>query len=156
MLAKAGKKVVVLEQGPDWKLTDLISSDFWGRRIKPAGGPSCSKARTPSATAIRRLGRRRCRTALLRQFPAAPSERLQDQERARPRAGLADLLFDVAPYYDKVAQDIGVSGDAKAEEIWRPAGEPYPMPPMKTFRNGEVWLKGFEAVGIRMVPAAVA
>ena len=26
---------------------------------------------------------------------------------------------------------------------------------MKTFRNGEVWLKGFEADGIRMVPAAV-
>src|SRR5262249_53700564 len=31
----------------------------------------------------------------------------------------------------------------------------YPMPPMKTFRNGAVWLKGFESVGIRMVPAAV-
>src|SRR5258708_8628880 len=29
------------------------------------------------------------------------------------------------------------------------------MPPMKTFRNGDVWLKGFEANGIRMVPAAV-
>ena len=29
------------------------------------------------------------------------------------------------------------------------------MPPMKTFRNGQVWLQGFEAVGIRMVPAAV-
>jgi hypothetical protein len=50
---------------------------------------------------------------------------------------------------------VGVSGDAKAEEMWRPAGQPYPMPPMKTFRNGQVWLKGFEAVGIRMVPAAV-
>ncbi|MBO0757258.1 MAG: GMC family oxidoreductase, partial [Bradyrhizobiaceae bacterium] len=62
---------------------------------------------------------------------------------------------DVAPYYDKVARDVGVSGDAKAEEIWRPPGEPYPMPPMKTFRNGEIWLKGFEANGIRMVPAAV-
>jgi len=62
---------------------------------------------------------------------------------------------DVAPYYDKVARDFGVSGDAKAEEIWRPAGQPYPMPPMKTFRNGQVWLKGFETVGIRMVPAVV-
>ena len=48
-----------------------------------------------------------------------------------------------------------MSGDAKAEEIWRPAGEAYPMPPMKTFRNGEIWLKGFEAAGIRMVPAPV-
>jgi hypothetical protein len=26
-----------IEQGPDWQLSDLISSDFWGRRIKPAG-----------------------------------------------------------------------------------------------------------------------
>src|SRR5689334_10578610 len=31
VLAKAGKKVVILEQGPDWQLSDLISSDFWGR-----------------------------------------------------------------------------------------------------------------------------
>src|SRR6202020_2869785 len=34
VLARAGKKVVLLEQGPDWKLTDLISSDIWGRRLK--------------------------------------------------------------------------------------------------------------------------
>src|SRR5207245_3957892 len=38
-LAKAGKKVLVLETGPDWQLSDLISSDFWGRRIKTAGAP---------------------------------------------------------------------------------------------------------------------
>ena len=28
---------------------------------------------------------------------------------------------DLAPYYDRVAQDIGISGDAKAEERWRPS-----------------------------------
>src|SRR5205814_4791743 len=61
----------------------------------------------------------------------------------------------VAPWYGRVAQDIGVSGDAKAEEIFRPAGQPYPMPPMKTFRNGDIWLKGFKEQGIRLVPAAV-
>ena len=27
VLAKAGKKVVLLESGPDWQLTDLISSE---------------------------------------------------------------------------------------------------------------------------------
>ena len=37
VLAKAGKKVVLIDNGPDWQLTDLISSDMWGRRIKPAG-----------------------------------------------------------------------------------------------------------------------
>jgi choline dehydrogenase-like flavoprotein len=39
VLAKAGKKVVLIDNGPDWQLTDLISSDIWGRRIKPAGPP---------------------------------------------------------------------------------------------------------------------
>jgi choline dehydrogenase-like flavoprotein len=39
VMAKQGKKVVVLEQGPDWQLSDLISSDIWGRRVKHAGGP---------------------------------------------------------------------------------------------------------------------
>ena len=48
VLVKTGKKVVVLEQGPDWKLTDLISSDFWGRRIKTAGAPFASPMVTPA------------------------------------------------------------------------------------------------------------
>ena len=39
VLAKAGKKVVLLDNGPDWQLNDLISSEFWGRRLKPAGAP---------------------------------------------------------------------------------------------------------------------
>ena len=47
VLAKAGKKVVVLEQGPDWQLSDLISSDFWGRRIKPASGPFLLEGKNP-------------------------------------------------------------------------------------------------------------
>src|SRR5689334_24973008 len=37
VLAKQGKKVVVHEQVPDWQLSDLISTDIWGRRVKPAG-----------------------------------------------------------------------------------------------------------------------
>ena len=40
VMAKAGKKVVLLEAGPDWQPSDLISSDIWGRRIKPAGRPA--------------------------------------------------------------------------------------------------------------------
>src|SRR5262249_57757298 len=59
---------------------------------------------------------------------------------------------DVAPFYDKVAQEIGVSGDAAAEELWRPKGQRYPMPPMKTFRSGQGWLQGFAADGSRIVP----
>src|ERR1700757_381615 len=47
VMAKQGKKVVVLEQGPDWQLFDLISSDIWGRRGKAAGGPFNLEGRNP-------------------------------------------------------------------------------------------------------------
>jgi len=66
VLAKAGKKVVLLESGPDWQLGDLISSDFWGRRIKPAARRSCSKARIRTAMCTSPAGAsaaRRCTTS---------------------------------------------------------------------------------------------
>src|SRR6266480_1407715 len=138
VLAKAGKKVVVLETGPDWQLSDLISSDFWGRRIKAAGAPFLLAGKNPFGYGYQSgwgVG-----GAALHYFANLP--RLLPND------------FKIRSEHN-LARDIGVSGNAKAEEIWRPAGEPYPMPPMKTFRNGEVWLKGFEALGIRMVPAAV-
>jgi choline dehydrogenase-like flavoprotein len=156
VLAKAGKKVAILEQGPDWQLTDLISSDLWGRRIRTAGAPFLLEGKNPygySGQSGWGVG-----GAALHYYANFP-RLLPNDFRIKSEHGRAldwpISYSDVAPYYDRVAQEIGVSGDAKAEEIWRPAGQPYPMPPMKTFRNGDIWLKGFEAVGIRMVPAAV-
>src|SRR5712691_9634703 len=156
VLAKAGKKVVVLEQGPDWKLSDLISSDFWGRRIKMAGAPFILEGKNPMGYSYQSgwgVG-----GAALHYFANFPRLLPNDfKVKSEHNRGLDWPISykDVAPWYDKVARDVGVSGNAQAEEIWRPAGAPYPMPPMKTFRNGDIWLKGFEAVGIRMVPAAV-
>jgi len=156
VLAKAGKKVVLLEAGPDWQLSDLISSDFWGRRIKPAGPPFLLEGKNPFGYVYQAgwgVG-----GAALHYFANFPRLMPTDfKVKSEHGKGLDWPInyADVAPYYDKVARDVGVSGDAKAEEIWRPAGEPYPMPPMKTFRGGEVWKKGFETHGIRLVPAAV-
>jgi choline dehydrogenase-like flavoprotein len=155
-LAKAGKKVLLLEQGPDWQLTDLISSDVWGRRIRPAGAPFLLEGKNPYGYAGQSgwgVG-----GAALHYFANFP-RLLENDFKIKSEHGRAldwpISYADVAPWYDRVAQDIGVSGDAKAEEIWRPAGQPYPMPPMKTFRNGDIWLKGFKEAGIRLVPAAV-
>ena len=156
VLAKAGKKVVLLEAGPDWQLSDLISSDFWGRRIKPAEPPFLLEGKNPFGYVYQAgwgVG-----GAALHYFANFPRLMPTDfKVKSEHGKGLDWPInyADVAPYYDKVARDVGVSGDAKAEEIWRPAGEPYPMPPMKTFRGGEVWKKGFETRGIRLVPAAV-
>src|ERR1700719_4559355 len=51
VLAKAGKKVLLLKSGPDWELSDLISSEIWGRRIKPARAPILLEGKNPMAYA---------------------------------------------------------------------------------------------------------
>jgi choline dehydrogenase-like flavoprotein len=156
VMAKAGKKVVVLEAGPDWQLTDLVSSEMWGRRIRPAGAPILLAGKNPfgyHGQAGWGVG-----GAALHYFANHPRFLPNDYKvKSEHNRGLDWPISydDVAPFYDRVAQDVGMSGDAKAEEIWRPAGKPYPMPPMKTFRHGELFKKGFEAIGIRMVPAPV-
>jgi choline dehydrogenase-like flavoprotein len=156
VLSKAGKKVVLLDNGPDWQTSDLISSDIWGRRIKPAGAPFILEGKHPVSMGAQ--GGWGVGGAALHYFANFPRF-LPNDFRIKSEHNRAHdwpiSYDDVAPYYDRVAQDIGVSGDAGAEERWRPKGKPYPMPPMKTFKNGQVWLKGFEAAGIRMVPAAV-
>ena len=87
VLTKAGKKVVLIDNGPDWQLSDLISSDIWGRRIKPAGPPVLLEGKeSVRLCQPGRLGRRRRGAALLRQFPALSADRLQDQKRAQSRA----------------------------------------------------------------------
>src|SRR6266480_3506442 len=123
LLAKAGKKVVVLETGPDWQLSDLISSDFWGRRIKAAGAPFLLAGKNPFGYGYQSgwgVG-----GAALYYFANLPRLLPNDFKIRSEHNRALDWPIsyqDVAPYYDKVARDIGVSGNAKAEEIWRPAG----------------------------------
>ena len=156
VLAKAGKKVVLIESGPDWELSDLISSEIWGRRVKPAGGPILLEGKNPMGYANQAgWGVGGAALHYFANFPRLlPTDFKVKSEHNRAH-DWPIAYEDVAPFYDKVAREIGVSGDAKAEEKWRPAGEAYPMPPMKTFRNGEIFLKGFEAAGIPMVAAPV-
>jgi len=156
VLAKAGKKVVVLDNGPDWQLTDLISSEFWGRRLKPAGAALVLEGKHPFGyTSQAGWGVGGAALHYFANFPRfLPTDYKIKSEHNRAHDWPISY-DDVAPFYDKVAAEIGVSGDAKQEEKWRPAGKPYPMPPMKTFPNGQVWLEGAKANGIQLVPAAV-
>ncbi len=157
VLTRAGKKVVLLEAGPDWQLSDLISSEMWGRRIRPAGAPFRLEGKNPFGYAGQAgwgVG-----GAALHYFANHPRLLETDYRmKSEHNRGLDWPIAykDVAPYYDRIAREVGMAGDAKSEEIWRPAGEPYPMPPMKTFRQGEILKKGFESISIRMAPAPVA
>src|SRR5262249_33195944 len=125
----------------------LGTADQAGRRAVPARRKESLRLRLPGP-----LGRRPRCFASLRQLPVAfhafsifpwlfPLAFKIKSERGRELDWPINYSV-VAPFSDKVAADIGMSGDARAEEIWRPAGAPYPMPPMKTFRHGEIWLKG--------------
>src|SRR6202048_5189361 len=156
VLAQAGKKVVVLEQGPDWQPSDLISSDLWGRRIKPASGPFLLEGKNPFGYVYQAgWGAGGAALHYFANFPRLmPSDFKIKSEHGRALDWPISYQ-DVAPYWDKVADDVGVSGDAKAEEVWRPAGKPYPMPPMKTFAGGAAWKKAFDKLGMRLTPAAV-
>jgi choline dehydrogenase-like flavoprotein len=105
VLAKAGKKVVLLEQGPDWQLSDLISSDFWGRRIKPASGPFLLEGKNPFGYVYQAgwgVG-----GAALHYFANFPRLLPNDFKIKSEHGRALDWPIsysDVAPYYDKVAQ----------------------------------------------------
>jgi len=56
VLAEAGKSVLVLDPGPDWKAADLYSSSIWSRRLRWAGQRSNRPARMRSALASTPVG----------------------------------------------------------------------------------------------------
>src|SRR3984893_12249729 len=104
VLAQAGKTVVVLEQGPDWQPSDLISSDLWGRRIKPASGPFLLEGKKPFYYVYQAgLGGG---GSALHYFAIFPRLLPNDFKIKREHGRALDWPIsysDVAPYYDKVA-----------------------------------------------------
>lgn len=62
---------------------------------------------------------------------------------------------ELQPWYDRIQSEMVLSGDAVAE-VWRPPGAPYPQPPLRTFRQGDVISRGFAKRGLRVAPAPLA
>src|ERR1700757_3895112 len=153
VVAKAGKKVVLLEAGPDWQLGELDSSDTLGRRIKPAGPPFLLEGKNPYGYVYQAgWGTGGAALHYFANFPRLLPNDFKVKSTYGKGLDWPIDYADIAPYWDQVAEDVGVSGDAKAEEIWRPAGKPYPMPPMQTFPGGEAWKKAFDKLGMRLPP----
>jgi choline dehydrogenase-like flavoprotein len=155
-LGEAGKKVVLLEQGPPFGLGDMISSEIWARRLKWAVPLVISEGRTPLpynfGTGWGTGG------AASHQFANWP--RLHPEDfRMKSLCGRGldwPISYDeLRPYYDRIQREVGLSGDHVAE-VWRPAGDPYPMPPTKMFRHAELLAEGFHKLGIRTAPNPVA
>lgn len=153
-LAEVGKSVLCLEAGPAWKLTDLYSSNIWSRRLKWTsphvldGGKlsyNLNAGRGFGGTALHHGG-------------LWPRYHEEDFKLKTLYGRGLDWPFDyneLRPYYDKVQRDVGMSGDAE-QEIWRPPGDPYPLPPVPVFGQGKLLRRGFEQLGMRVAPTPVA
>ncbi len=155
-LAQGGKRVLILEAGPRRSMGDLYSSQLWSRRLKWSGPAIETGGSDPIAIAFQ-LGWGTGGSALhhyavwLRLHP-------EDFEtKSRFGRGLDwPLSYDgLRPFYDRIQREVGISGDAN-EEVWRPPGEPYPMPPLGIFNQGRLIARGFEKLGLRTAPLPLA
>lgn len=155
-IAQSGKRVRVLEAGPAWQPGDLYSSQLWARRLKWGGTPvelGGQDQMPHNAGTGWGLG-----GAALHHYGTWPRF---TEEAFHLRSVFGQGLDwpigydDLRPHYDRIQSEVGISGDAEVE-IWRPPGEPYPMPPLRTFRHGELLRRGFTARGLHTAPLPLA
>jgi choline dehydrogenase-like flavoprotein len=154
--AEGGKRVVILEAGPARKPADLISSTLYARRVKWTGPPVLDEGQNPVGfvfnAAFGTGG------AAMHHYAVWPRLHPEDFDmHSRHGRGLDWPLTytDLAPYYDRVQLEAGVSGDA-AKEIWRPAGAPYPMPAVPVYPQGAAIARGFNKLGKTVAPLPLA
>ncbi len=154
--AEGGKRVLILEAGPARNQTHLVSSTLYARRVKWTGPPVLDEGRNPVGfvfNAAYGTG-----GAAMHHYAVWPRLHAEDFDmHSRHGRGLdwPIAYADLAPYYDQIQTEAGVSGDA-AKEIWRPAGAPYPMPPVPVFPQAEVIARGFARLGKTVAPLPLA
>lgn len=155
-LASAGKSVRVLEAGPAWQESDMVSSGVWSRRLRWGGPPVESTGANPAGVGFNTgwgFG-----GAALHHYGTWPRLHPTDFTMASDHGRGLDWPIsydDLRPFYDRVQADVGVSGDAKAE-IWRGPGDPYPLPPLEMFTQARRLAAGFTALGMSVAPSPMA
>ncbi len=156
VLAESGKSVRVLEGGPPRRLDDLYSSQIWARRLKwatPHVAESGEHSVWPNFNSGAGFG-----GAAIHHYGVWPRLH-EDDFKIHSRYGRARdwpiEYKDLQPYYDRVQEDVGISGDAEAE-IWRPPGAAYPLPPVPVFPHGETLARGFAAMDMQVAPLPLA
>lgn len=154
--AKAGKQVVILEAGPERKLSDLQSSQIWARKLKWSGSPveesgnhkighNFNSGFGTGGSAIHHYG----------VWPRLHTNDFNTHSEYGIGLDWPINYDDLQPFYDRVQKHIGLSGDSNAEK-WRPKGDPYPMAALPIFAQGKVIAKGFSAKGMHTAPTPYA
>jgi choline dehydrogenase-like flavoprotein len=154
VLAEAGKSVLVLETGPARKLTDLYSSQIWARRLKWCP-PHVEEGDSIGVNFNTGHG---FGGAAVHHYAVWPRFHEDDMRMASKWGRGLDWPYDyrvLRPFYDQVQREVGVSGDAELE-VWRPPGDPYPLPPVLVSNHGTVLHDGFAKQGLRTAPIPMA
>jgi choline dehydrogenase-like flavoprotein len=156
VLAEAGKDVLVLERGHERKLTDLYSSQTWARRLKWASPHVVDDG--PDSIWYNFNAGHGYGGAAIHHYAVWPRFHEEDFiEKSQYARGL-DWPFEydeLRPFYDLVQEEVGISGDAE-KEIWRPPGDPYPLPPVLVNNHGKILARGFAALDMHTSPLPMA
>ena len=155
-LSKAGKKVTILEAGPERTLNDLTSSQIHARRLKWSGAPVEEKGPHPIGNVFN-SGYGTGGSAL-HHYAVWPRLHAEDFNIKTQHGRALDWPIsydDLSPYYDHIQQEVGISGDHQAE-IWRPKGTDYPLPPVPAFQQSEIIAQGFKKLGKSTSPLPLA
>ncbi len=155
-LAAGGKQVLILEAGPDRKPGSLISSGIWSRRLHWGGDPVIERGDDPISHVFN-AGYGTGGSAQ-HHFAVWPRLHPEDFEIRSQFDRALDWPIGYAQlrsYYDQVQAASGVSGDAELE-VWRPPGDPYPMPAVPRFRQSELIARGFTERGLKVAPLPIA
>jgi len=152
VLAEAGRSVLIIERGVDRKPSDLYSSQIWARRLK-WGSPHVVEDGPDSIWTNFNSGHG-VGGAAIHHYAVWPRMHEEDFRLKSEFGRGLDWPFDYAalrPFYDRVQADVGMSGDAE-KEVWRPPGDPYPLPPVLVSNHGTVLARGFSELGLRTAP----
>ena len=63
---------------------------------------------------------------------------------------------DLAPYYDKAEEEMGISGLSGANPFEAPRSKPYPLPPVRAKSSGVLFERGAKKLGLHPFPAPLA
>lgn len=155
-LTARGRTVRVLEAGRERGLADLVSSPLHSRRLKWGGAPVRAEGAHPVAHNVS-TGDGTGGAALhhYATWPRFHSDVFQMRSVHGRGLDWGLSYEELRPWYDRVQREVGLSGDA-AREPWRGAGEPYPMPPLQTFRHGDLLADGFRRLDMPVAPMPLA
>ncbi|MDH7799109.1 MULTISPECIES: GMC family oxidoreductase [unclassified Beijerinckia] len=157
-LAAQGKKVIILESGRSVLPPDMISSDIYARSLHWGGGMAELEVTQP--VTIRTYFSTGSQTGGTAAHHYAAWFRLHEEDfHMKSTFGQGNdwpiAYSDLRTYYDRIQAEVGMAGDAEAE-VWRPAGDPYPMPGLPAFQAAQVLKRGFDKLGLRTAPLPVA